>query len=308
MTCLARGESGRVPEGATFVRADRSEADAYRTLDAETTWDLVVDVARQPRHVRGALDALADRAVNWAFVSSGSVYARHDEPGADESAELLPPLEGDEWTPEQYGEGKVACERAVGRARGDAALIARCGLIVGSGDLSERFGYWPARFAEAAADAGPVLVPERSDRPVQWIDVSDLAAWLLSAGLSGVTGAHDVVGETVPLQTVLDEAATVAGFRGEVVRAGDDALAAAGVAEFMGPRSLPLWLADRDWRAFMDRRGSSAVAAGLRVRPLRATVADALAWERQLGLGRNRMKAGLNRAEERDVIETVRSR
>jgi len=308
VTCLARGESGAVPAGARLVRADRSSPDAYAALPASERWDLVVDVARQPGHVRGAVRALADRADNWVFVSSCSVYARHDEHGADERAGLLPALEADEGTPEQYGEGKVACEEAVTAGRGEAALIARSGLIVGSGDLSERFGYWPGRFALAVADGRPVLVPERSDRPVQWVDVSALASWLLTAGLSGVTGTMNAMGPSRPMQEVLDAAAEAAGFDGATVPASDEALAAAGLEEFMGPRSLPLWLSDPAWQAFLDRDASAAAAAGLAPRPLSDTMADALAWERALGLERTRAKAGLDRDAELGVIATIADR
>ena len=306
VTCLARGESGEVPAGARLVQADRSSPTAYEALPASAHWDLVVDVARQPGHVRGAVEALGDRADGWAFVSSCSVYARHDEPGADESAALLPALDGDEGTPEQYGEGKVACEQAVLDGRSGCALIARSGLIVGAGDRSERFGYWPGRFALAAADGGPVLVPANADRPVQWVHVSDLADWLVRAGLGGVTGTMNAMGPTTSLRHVLDTCAKVAGFDGEVVAASDEALVAAEVEEFMGARSLPLWLHDPGWRAFLDRSAEAAKRAGLAGRALEDTVADALEWERTLGLDRPRPRAGLDRDAELALIATLR--
>ena len=69
---------------------------------------------------------------------------------------------------------KVACENTV-RTGVAAALVIRPGLIVGPGDPSGRFTYWPALFAEAAQDGLPVLVPEPVDAPVQLVDVRDLA-------------------------------------------------------------------------------------------------------------------------------------
>jgi nucleoside-diphosphate-sugar epimerase len=306
VTCLARGRSGPVPEGVTLVRGDRSQPDAYAALP-DARWDLVVDVARQPGHVRGAVAALSDRADAWAFVSSCSVYASHADHAADETAALLPALEADEATAEQYGEGKVACEQAVLEARDGAALVARSGLIVGSGDPSERFGYWPSRFALAARDGGPVLVPERADRPVQWVHVDDLAAWLLSAGLTGTTGAFNASGATTSLGAVLDAAAEASGFTGERVPAGDEALAAAGVEEYMGPRSVPLWLHDPDWLGFQDRDTSAARSHGLTQRPLADTVRDALAWEEELGLDRARTRAGLDRDDELAIIRGLPS-
>lgn len=306
VTCLARGRSGTVPDGARLVRGDRDDEGLYAAELGAGAWDLVVDLARQPRHAGGAVRALAESAAAWVFVSSASVYARHDEPAADERADLLSALSGPWATPEQYGEGKVACEEAVRAVRGSAALVVRPGLIVGSGDRSDRFGYWPGRFSLAAQDGDPVVVPARRDRLVQWVHVEDLAGWIVGAALSGLVGTRNAVGPAAPLGDVLDAAAGVAGFTGEVVPASDEALRAAGIEQFMGPRSLPLWLADPEWCAFMDRSGAAAAHDGLTHRPLDQVAADARAWEEQLGLDRPRSGAGLDRSAELELIADLR--
>jgi 2'-hydroxyisoflavone reductase len=306
VTCLARGESGAVPDGARLVTGDRSQPVAYRPL-VDTRWDLVVDVSRQPGHVRSALRALADRAERWVFVSSGSVYADHSRPGAGLDTPLLPALDGDGSSPETYGEGKVACEEACRSARGDDVLLARSGLIVGYGDSSDRLGYWPGRYALAREDGGPVLVPERTDRPAQFLDVLDLARWVVDAGLRGVTGPVDAYGPRRVLADVLAAAREVAEFTGEEVGVSDETLAAAGVDEYMGPQSLPLWIADPEWAGFNARDTASAEAAGLVARDLLATMRDALAWERELGLDRTGRKAGLDRADELAILSRSRS-
>ncbi len=148
VTCLARGTLGEVPDGAEHVRADRDALDAYAAV-RERKWDAVVDVSRQPTHVRSALEAL--RGVgHWVFVSTCSVYAWQSEPHRDESAPLLDPWTGTGLaTDDDYGPAKVACEQAVLSARPDA-LVARSGLIVGHGDPTDRFGYWPGRVAKPA--------------------------------------------------------------------------------------------------------------------------------------------------------------
>jgi nucleoside-diphosphate-sugar epimerase len=307
VTCLARGVAGAVPDGATWVRADRDSADAYDDVRGRQ-WDDVVDVSWQPGQVRSALSALADRARHWTYVSSGSVYAAHGTPGADESAELLPALKGDVADREHYGEAKVACERACLSVVGDRLLVARSGLIGGYGDPSDRFGYWAARFAAAAegfgawASSPAVVVPDEDQAPTQTLDVHDLARWLLSAGEDGLVGTFDAVGEHVPLGSVLREAARAAGFTGPVVRLPSSFLVDQQVEEYMGPRSLPLWIADPDWAGFSSRDGSAARTAGLTTRPLPELVADALRWERQLGLGRER-KAGLTPQQERELLD-----
>ncbi len=89
VSCLARGHSGSAPDGVRWVRADRDEGGAaYEPLVGD--WDAVVDVSRSAPHARGALEALGARTEHWTYVSSCSAYARNDQPGADESAELLP--------------------------------------------------------------------------------------------------------------------------------------------------------------------------------------------------------------------------
>jgi nucleoside-diphosphate-sugar epimerase len=297
VTCLARGTSGEVPAGAQLVRADRSRPDAYAGLPASSRWDLVVDLTRQPGHARGALAALSERADNWVFVSSGSVYADHSVVG-DLTTPLLPAFEGDESEPEQYGEAKVACEAAVTAYRGGEALIARSSLIAGRGDRSDRFGYWVGRLALAQEDGQPVVVPETIDQPAQLIDVADVAEWLVSAGLGGTTGIVDAYGARRTLREVIDVAKEVAGFTGEQVPLSDETLLAAGVQEFMGPRSLALWMHAPQWSAFSARSTDSAERAGLRSRDLAETTRAALHTERELGLDRTGRRAGLDRPEE----------
>lgn len=301
VTCLARGESGSVPAGARFHRADRDRPAAYDAV-ANETWDAVIDVSRQPGQVRRATAALAERAAAYVFISSGNVYADHTIPGTDESAELLAPLTGDVMeTMETYGEAKVACEQHVLGSFGDGrTLIARAGLIGGPGDIFDRTGYWPLRFARPAMADGSVLVP---DVPLatQVIDVRDLAAWLVESAERGAHGVFNAVGETMPLAEHLAVAREVAGHSGPLVPVDQDWLQAHGVETWMGERSLPLWLPMPEYAGFQSRDGSAARAAGLTRRPLAETLADTLAWELTRDTDRVR-RAGLSDDDERELI------
>lgn len=298
VTCLARGDSGPVPDGARLVGADRDALGAYDGLRGQS-WDAVVDVSWQPSQVASALDALADAAAHWTYVSSVSVYARDDLPGADESAERVPPLAAGEADLSTYAEAKVRCEDLVTASCADRALLARAGLIVGPGDPTDRFGYWVGRLA--LAGDGPVLVPAEPRPPVQVIDVRDLAAWILATAPGAVIGPRNAVGPVQAFTDVLAAAEPIAGFTGRVVPATAEWLVEQGVSPWSGPRSLPLWLPMPEHAGTMARSRDAAVRDGLAGRPLAATLVDTLADERSRGLARDR-RAGLGRDEELALI------
>ncbi|HJV97655.1 MAG TPA: epimerase [Arthrobacter sp.] len=301
VTCLARGTAARPPEGAEWLRADRSlGANAYD--GATGVWDEVIEVARDAGQAADALAALAEKARHWTFVSSCSVYAGHSTPGEAEDAAILEPLPaGTESTPENYGQSKSAIEQATLAAAGDKAHLCRAGLIGGPGDVSDRYGYWPARFAR---DNGPVVVPDIAGHATQVIDVRDLAGWILAAASQGVTGILNALGDQVPFGDYLEASKTAAGYQGDVLTAPEEWLVEHGVDYWAGPDSLPLWLPPGH-DGFCTRSNRAARAAGLATRPWQDTIADTLADERRRGLDRRR-KAGLAPATEARLASELR--
>jgi 2'-hydroxyisoflavone reductase len=204
VTCLARGDSGGVPHGASLLRADRSNPDAYAEV-GNREWDNVIELSWNYAFALGALHALVDRAAHWTLISTISVYASNANPGADETDAIASPVDLAD-----YGQAKVAVERATAAALGDRLLTLRPGLIAGPGDPSDRFGYWVARMALAGSE--PVLSMQTKGRTAQAIDVRDLADF---AARSKAVGVLNAVGVSMPLDAALSRMASVAGFRGD---------------------------------------------------------------------------------------------
>lgn len=299
VTCAARGTSGPVADGARLVAWDRADQPPGELTEA--TYDAVVDVSRTPSHVRRAVAAFPDP--HWVFVSTCSVYADNATPGARAGElPLLEPLLTDEdpsSSPEAYGAMKVACEQAV-RAGTTGAAVVRAGLIVGPGDPSGRFAAWPRRLSEG----GEVLVPEPADDPVQWIDVRDLAAWIVDLAERRTTGDFDGIGAPVPRSEFVARVLEGVGApEVSLTWVPRDFLLEQEVTEWSGPRAITLWISDPQWRGFLAHDTSPSYAAGLRTRPLADTARDTLAWLRATP---DAPVTGLSRAEEEQVLAAWR--
>jgi nucleoside-diphosphate-sugar epimerase len=282
-----------------FVSIDRTSPGGLAPL-ADLQFDAVVDVARQSvTQVRAALRALGERAAHWTYVSSRSVYAEKATPGQTASATLVDAAGDatDEDEPANYGPLKVAAERCVLDAVGEKAFIPRPGLIVGDGDVSDRYGYWPARMSRG----GEVLCPGDPDTHVQWIDVADLAAWIVHAAEQRLVGVYDATCAPAPMGELLTRTASASGSSPALTWVANQFLVDRGVNEWMGPRSLPLWLPDPEYAGYGDWDVSDSLAHGLNIRPIEDTAAAALAWERRLGLDRQR-KAGITADEETSLL------
>lgn len=300
VTCLARGESGEPAKQANLVRADRADGRAaYDALEGE--WDGVIDVSWEPAHVRDAVEVLAERARHWTYVSSCSVYADNGGGALDESAVLLRALDSGEMSSlANYGESKVTCEELCRSALESRLHVCRLGLIGGPADPSDRFGYWPARFARFLDD--DVLVPETASL-TSAIDVRDAAQWIVTAMESEVVGSFNALGEQRTLAEVFRLCQSAAGHHGEMTAIDEDWLVEHEVAPWSGEESLPLWIPrSMGYDVFAKRSNEAAIARGLSIRPLEETISATLDFERQAGLMRRR-KAGLSAEREKWLLE-----
>lgn len=296
VVCASRGRSGSAPPGATLVRWDRDE-DAPAALTEGGAYDAVVDVARQPSHVRRAVAALAD--AHWVFVSTISVYADDADPAGPGTGRLKEPITDDvdlAEDPEAYGGLKVACEQLVLDAA-RSAVVVRPGLIVGPGDPSGRFAYWARR----AGETGELVGPGDPASLVQVIDVRDLATWIVTLAERRATGTLDAVGPALPFADVVGQVAPDAA----VTWLPDAFLEAEGVAPWTGPDSIPVWLPRPEYDGMLAHDAQPALDAGLVVRTIAETARDTHHWLESDPAARI---GGITREREADLISRWRSR
>ena len=303
---LARGDEvtlfnrGRTnPDLFPQVEVLRGDRDGDLAALRGRSWDAVIDPsARIPRWVRTAGELLADSVEHYTFISSGSVYADTSEPGVDETAPVHTIAdEGVEeiTDPETYGALKVLCERTAEELMPGRVLSVRAGLIVGPYDPTGRFTYWPHRFARG----GDVLCPEPREQPVQLIHARDLADWILDMAERRRASVFNVTGpaESLTMEGLLDACVSATGSDARLVWIDEDFLLEQGVEPWS---DLPLWLApgsNPGEANFLAMDISRALAGGLRLRPLRATILDALRGAELTS------DAGLTPARETELLE-----
>ena len=276
VTALHRGVSGETPAGVRTLHADRADAGALAAALGSQTWDLVVDTWSGAPVVAGlAARALVGRAQRFGYVSSMSVYVWGSH--VDESS---PVVDGDPAAADgDYAAIKRGAELAVLEAFPDA-LLARAGLILGPHEDIRRLPWWLARIDRG----GDVLAPGRPDRPLQYVDARDLAAWMLDALVAGHGGPVDVISASghATTRTLLASCVAATASDANLVWVGEDTLAEAGVEPWT---QLPCWVPESgEYAGFLESDTSHAAALGLTCRPIIATVTDTWEWMRTASL------------------------
>jgi len=304
VTTINRGISGPPAAGVKALHADRTDQAALRAALGSVSFDAVIDTwSGAPVVVREAAALLAGRAGHYGYVSSRSVYRWPVPSGADESA---PVVDGDpaDTGSADYAAAKRGGELAAVEAFGDRALLARAGLILGPYEHVGRMPWWLGRLERG----GDVLAPGPPDRPLQYIDGRDLAAWLLTAADRGLSGAFNTVSKPghATMETLLTAARQVTGARATLVWVPPEVIEAAGIEPWT---QLPVWLPPTGEAAGLHDGDVSAVyAAGLVCRPVAETVADTWRWLQAEGYPAERPGRpahGLDPERERQVLASL---
>jgi 2'-hydroxyisoflavone reductase len=270
VSIFTRGRrDGDLPTGVERLTGDRNGQ-----LDALTgrTWDAVIDdSATNPQWVKLTTELLKDSG-RYLFTSSTGVYYPYLTTGLTEADVVHTTLADPKDGSEKFGTDKAQCEALVQQTFGARGIVVRPTYIVGPGDYTDRFTYWPWRLPRG----GDILAPGNQGDRVQFIDVRDLAAFMLHLVETNGRGVYNAVGPKAPL--------TIAQF-----------LAQASAALRVTPQLT--WVSDYDFLAKYEIDGvvpwiltrgndlghtsvvtTRAHAAGLSYRPLADTVRDTATW------------------------------
>lgn len=294
-----------LPESVEQLVGDRN--DDHTALEGRT-WDVVLDNnAQDYRWVQKSTALLAGAARQYVFVSSISAYALEGfgwdraqevmlEPLVDEDyARIQPPTGWRDGDDAPYGLMKTLSEDIVHAAFPGRATIVRPGLIVGPGDMTDRFTYWPVRLD----DGGEVLAPGNPDHANQVIDQRDLTEWIVRLAENGTAGDFNATGpaERLSMGSMLDQIGDAIDTPYELTWVPESFLEEQGVAPW---QDLPAWIPG-DPLMFVDVR--DAVAAGLTFRPLAVTARDTLEWDKaRPAEERANRRFGMSREREHDLL------
>jgi 2'-hydroxyisoflavone reductase len=269
-------------------------------------WDAVVDTSGYfTGEVEDVCKVLAGKVGQYVFISSLSVYRtlEQDATPVDEQSPLCECADkyvasmGANY--EFYGALKRYCEDAVAAAFPGGATLLRPGYIVGPGDPTDRFTYWPARFLRG----GECLAPGAPDNELQFVDVRDLGALVVRLIEQGTTGPMNAVGFDGRISTA------------EFLHTGKGALNHGCTFTwvddaFLEQNGVSAWGEMGCWTpSAKNGRASNqkAIAAGARFRPIADTIRDTAAWVKD-GRGDRKWQAGMTAERERELLAKWRAR
>ncbi|MEZ4415721.1 MAG: NAD-dependent epimerase/dehydratase family protein [Gemmatimonadota bacterium] len=198
VTTFTRGRTDPTVHQGLFNNVEQLVGDRATDLSAlrGRHWDAVIDNSgQQAAWTRASAELLRDTVDLYLYTSSTGVYYPYLGSDLTESTELVmevpPGLEGDAAASYGYGVMKANSELEARRIFGDdRTIVVRPTYIMGPGDRTDRFTYWPVRLARG----GEVLVPGHADDPVQYIDVRDVSEWMVRLIEGRVAGTFNAVG------------------------------------------------------------------------------------------------------------------
>ncbi|HSI67107.1 MAG TPA: NAD-dependent epimerase/dehydratase family protein [Planococcus sp. (in: firmicutes)] len=295
ITLFNRGKSdpSAFPE-LRLIKGDRQK-DAYKLAGEE--WDAVIDTSA---YTPGDLEPMLPyiNTGHYTFVSTISVYDNFREgPVAEDGSTHTQIINSDEVNGKTYGPLKMMCENLLQDKMRDKLLIVRPCIVAGPHDPTDRFTDWALRLASNR----PVIIPGSRRRKIQWIDVRDLAEFIINKVEEQSVGTYNVASDPLSMEAFVEALQT-----GEVEKiwVDDETLLRHGIKPF----EIPFWMpVTEDYPdGFILVENSQSKKEGLRLTPLAQTGEETRKWFG--GLSRRELKAGLDKQKENEILFNMRQK
>lgn len=202
VTIFTRGKTIPAVHKEVFKHVEHLTGDRENDLEAlkGRKWDAVIDNSgRKAKWTKDAAELLKDHVDLYLYTSSTGVYYPYLKTDIKEST--TPVLQVPEGISKvqfyeyDYGVMKANSEIEAGIVFGaDRTIVVRPTYMMGPGDRTDRFTYWPVRLSKG----GEVMVPGKMEDPVQYIDVRDVAQWMIRLIENRTTGTFNAVGPASP--------------------------------------------------------------------------------------------------------------
>ena len=198
ISIFTRGQTQPTVHQDLFKDVEHLVGDREDNLEAlrGRSWEAVIDNSGSRAHwTRDSAKLLHDSADLYLYTSSTGVYYPYLGSDIGEGTDLVleVPAGIDDEQKMEYGFGVMKANSEIEARRefgAERTITVRPTYMMGPADRTDRFTYWPVRLGRG----GAILVPGKGNDPVQYIDVRDVAEWMIRLIESSNIGTFNAVG------------------------------------------------------------------------------------------------------------------
>ena len=241
-------------------------------------WDAVIDNSgRKAEWTKTSATLLKENCDLYLYTSSTGVFYPYINSEFKETSEVLltPPAEMDEEQKIEYDYGIMKANselEAIQQFGKDRTIVVRPTYMFGPADQTDRFIHWPVRLSKG----GEILVPGKAMDMVQYIDVRDVAEWMIRLIEEKKAGTYNAVGPKDPqnIYSFVEEAKEAFEIESSFVKIDDYDFLKENKVHYIVPWIMPTGNNEGSAKINNDK----AKENGLSLRPLVDSIKDTYNW------------------------------
>ncbi len=280
ISTFTRGKTMATIHNELFDQVEQLIGDRENDLTAleNRKWDVVMDNSgRNVEWTKRSAALLKENCDLYLYTSSTGVYYPYLEDNYKESDEVL--LSLPEGVDEDikfiydYGIMKANSElAALAEFGSDRTIVVRPTYMIGPADKTNRFIHWPIRLSKG----GEIMIPGKETDMVQYMDVRDVAEWMIRLAEDKRSGIFNAVGpkEEQNIHSFVEEASKAFDVKSSFVKIDSHEFLVENRIEYIVPWIMPTGNNQGSARVSNEK----AINNGLQFRPLSETVKDTYDW------------------------------